>query len=64
VNWRDRFYNDVFYHYDFMMPVQTDTVRGIQGVYEQLTGVLPVAGTPTVRGAVKFEVSACTDERK
>ena len=56
LDWRDRFYNDVFFHYDFMLPVKADTGRGIQGQYDQISGVLPVSGTPTTRGVVKFEV--------
>ena len=56
VDWTDRFYNDVFFHYDYMLPVKADSGREIQGQYDQVSGVLPVSGTPTTRGVVKFEV--------
>ena len=57
LGWQDRFYNDAFFHYDYLLPVLGDAARGVEGVYEQTTGVLPVQGTPSVRGVLQFQVS-------
>ncbi|XP_070207962.1 uncharacterized protein [Littorina saxatilis] len=61
-NWTGRFYNTEMYHNNFLMPVRTDNGRQIYGRYDQTSGLLPVSGTPNVKGVITFEISWRRDQ--
>ena len=56
VDWKGRYYNDGFLHFNYLLPARVDMARDIRGVYEQPAGLLSADGTPSVRGVVHFEV--------
>jgi hypothetical protein len=58
VNWTDHFYNTKLRGNNFLLPIAPAHPNlGINGHYEQTTGILPVSGTDNVMGVTRFQVS-------
>ncbi|XP_062567668.1 LOW QUALITY PROTEIN: uncharacterized protein LOC134229901 [Saccostrea cucullata] len=55
IDWTDRFYNTHHRTNNLLLPIKPSSA--FTGVFEQLTGPLPINGTLNVHGIVKFEYS-------
>jgi hypothetical protein len=55
VNWTERFYNTYQMVENVLLPIKHSDA--ILGIFEQLTGPLPIHGTLNAHGVVKFEYS-------
>jgi len=57
LSWKEYFLNKFYYDYKLLNGVEADPHGLITGTYEQISGDLPVSGTPNVHGIVKYFVS-------
>jgi len=55
--WKEYFFNKFYFDNELLNGVEADTHGLITGTYEQISGELPVSGTPNVHGIVKYMVS-------
>jgi len=55
--WKEYFFNKFYFDNELFNGVEADPQGLITGTYEQITGELPVSGTPNVHGIVKYMVS-------
>lgn len=62
LNWTGHFFNNFYKNNQLLNAVQSEL--GINGVYEQSTGVLPVQGTKNVNGIVKYTISWSLNDEK
>jgi len=61
--WKDYFVNKFYFDNELFNGVEADPHGLITGMYEQISGELPVSGTPNVHGIVKYMVSWQFNER-
>jgi len=57
LSWRDHFVNKFYFDNELFNGIQADQHGLITGTCEQISGELPVSGTPNVHGIVKYMVS-------
>ena len=57
VTWKDYFYNQFYLETNMLAAIEPYPHGDISGMYEQVDGVLPVSGTPSIHGIVKFALS-------
>jgi len=57
LSWKEYFLNKFYYNNKLFNGVVADPHGLITGTYEQISGELPVSGTPNVHGIVKYFVS-------
>jgi len=57
LSWKDYFINKFYFDNELLNGVETDPHGLITGTYEQISGELPVSGTPNVYGIVKYTIS-------
>ncbi|XP_060084327.1 uncharacterized protein LOC132563603 [Ylistrum balloti] len=60
-SWADRYYNDKSYHLNLLQPIKPDYHGHITGIYEQISGILPVSGTANVHGITHFYFSLSSE---
>lgn len=56
-SWVGRYHNNKYIHKNVLHPIRGDTHGHISGKYEQMSGLLPVSGTPNVDGVTGFAYS-------
>ncbi|XP_052788827.1 uncharacterized protein LOC128223594 [Mya arenaria] len=57
LSWKDHFYNDFYIHNELLNAIEPDPHGLITGLYEQITGEIPVSGTSNVYGIIAYNVS-------
>jgi len=57
LSWKEYFFNEFYFYNELFNGVEADPHGLITGTYEQISGELPVSGTPNVHGIVKYMVS-------
>jgi len=57
LSWKEYFFNKFYYDNELLNGIEADPHGLITGTYEQISGELPVSGTPNVYGIVKYFVS-------
>ncbi|XP_021374355.1 uncharacterized protein LOC110463804 [Mizuhopecten yessoensis] len=62
-SWTDRYYNDKFKDLNLLQPIKPDYHGHITGIYEQISGLLPVSGTENVHGITVFYFSFANDTK-
>ncbi|XP_048259497.1 uncharacterized protein LOC124148456 isoform X1 [Haliotis rufescens] len=55
LDWNERYHNDHYITNDYFCHVKPDTSKAISGVYDQVTGMLPVMGTVNIHGITRFK---------
>ncbi|XP_071080846.1 uncharacterized protein [Haliotis cracherodii] len=59
LDWNERYHNDHYVKNDYFCHVKPDTSNVISGVYDQVTGILPVIGTESIHGITSFKYQWC-----
>ncbi|XP_062573120.1 uncharacterized protein LOC134235054 [Saccostrea cucullata] len=59
--WKDRYYNSYNINYNLLRKINPDFYKFYKGIYEQITGQLPVNGTPNFNGVVGTRYLASCD---
>ena len=62
VTWKDYFYNQFYMETNLLAAIEPYPHGDISGIYEQVDGVLPVSGTPSIHGIVKFALSYASND--
>ena len=62
LDWKDYFYNKFYFDNELLNPIKSDRHGLITGVYDQIDGILPTAGTPNVNGIVEYRFSWALDD--
>jgi len=57
LSWKDHFINKFYFDNELFNGVEADPFGFIKGTYEQISGELPVSGTPNVHGIIKYMAS-------
>ena len=57
MNWKNHFFNQFYLDNPLLSRIEPDPFGFVTGVYEQMTGPLPVSGTPNVFGITQFKFS-------
>jgi len=57
ISWKEYFFNKFYFDNELFNGVEADPHGLITGTYEQISGELPISGTPNVHGIVKYMVS-------
>ncbi|XP_046562580.1 uncharacterized protein LOC124271469 [Haliotis rubra] len=55
LEWNERYHNEHYINNNYFCHVKEDTDTGISGVYDQVTGILPVTGTVSINGITSFK---------
>ena len=61
--WTDHFYNPSYSKLNLLCEIEREPDE-FSGIYEQTDGLLPVSGTPNVRGIVNFTISLAQNNSK
>ncbi|XP_071081006.1 uncharacterized protein [Haliotis cracherodii] len=59
LDWNERYHNDHYVKNDYFCHMKPDTSNAISGVYDQVTGILPVMGTESIHGITSFKYQWC-----
>jgi len=55
VSWKERYYNNNFAYFNSLTKILPELQGHITGIYEQISGVLPLTGTNNVNGITEFK---------
>lgn len=61
-SWKNRFQNSEYVKNNPLRPIMADSYPSIQGIYDQINGVLPTTGTKNVKGLTEFFYSLFRNE--
>jgi len=63
LSWKEYFFNKFYFDNELFNGVEAAPFGLITGTYEQISGQLPVSGTPNVHGIVKYIISWTLNDR-